>query len=56
MLHLSDLLVELDEARGDMFLGQGGEVVFNGGAGVGLFAEVSICIGSVTAGVGEKGS
>ena len=36
MLHLSDLVVELDEAGGDVFLGEGGEAVFHSGADIGL--------------------
>jgi len=43
MLHFGDLMVQLDEARGDVFLGEVGETVLDGGAGVGLGSRISVC-------------
>jgi hypothetical protein len=44
MLHFSDLMIQLDEARGEVFPGEVGEAVLNGGASVRLRSEISVCI------------
>jgi hypothetical protein len=36
-------MIELDEACGDVFPGEVGEAVLNGGASVGLGSQISVC-------------
>lgn len=43
MLHFGDLMVQLDEACGDVFPGEVGEAVLDGGASVGLGSRISVC-------------
>ena len=43
MLHFGYLMVQLDEACGDVFPGEAGKAVLDGGASVGLGSKISVC-------------